>query len=123
MAIKIITLPFNYEKEIFFEEVVNEFCINKKVIKLREEFFTNNEKAYWTIFIEYETILPKQKEASGLSEAENVLFEKLRVWRKERAGKAGVPVYIISTNKQLKELVMKKPKSLEEIKTGHRQYK
>jgi superfamily II DNA helicase RecQ len=114
---EIITIPFNKETESFDTEFLNTFCANKKIIEKRVESFRANDKLYWTVFLEYETILPKQKEETDLSEAEEVLFEKLRVWRKEKAEKAGVPVYIISTNKQLKELVMKKPKSLEEIKS------
>ncbi len=116
MAIKIITLPFNEEKEMFLEEAIDNFCLNKKIIKLKEEFFVQSGKAYWTIFVEYETILPKIKEETNLSEAEKILFEKLRVWRREKAEENGIPVYLISTNEQLKEIIRKRPKTFEEIK-------
>ena len=38
---------------------MNSFCINKKVISTKVEFFKDEKNAYWTIFIENETVLMK----------------------------------------------------------------
>jgi superfamily II DNA helicase RecQ len=44
------------------------------------------------------------------------LLERFRAWRKERAEKDGVPVYIIGTNKELVNIVKTVPASLEALK-------
>ena len=57
-----------------------------------------------------------EPELSGLNEAETLLFEKLRVWRKEKAEQKGFPVYVICNNSQLKALVKDAPKTMEALK-------
>ena len=73
-------------------------------------------KEYWSVFIEYETILPEKQFSKEFNEAEKIFIQKLREWRKEEAEKLGIPVYLISSNKQIDELVVKKPKTKEELK-------
>jgi len=45
MPFKIITVPFDREKEASFEDEINKFCLNKKINHYRVEFFMNNGKA------------------------------------------------------------------------------
>jgi hypothetical protein len=40
-------------------------------------------------------------------EEQQLLFKRLRQWRKEKAEKEGVPVFIIATNRQLLQLVQR----------------
>jgi len=41
MAFRIITVPFVPEQEGFAEEALNEFCLNKKILSFKAEFFAN----------------------------------------------------------------------------------
>lgn len=43
------------------------------------------------------------------------LFNKLRDWRSQRCKKDGVPPYIIFTNKELSEIVKRRPQSIGEL--------
>lgn len=49
--------------------------------------------------------------ADGLDEAQRLLFNQLREWRARRAHDEGVPPYLLFTNRQLTELVVKRPES------------
>ena len=50
---KIITIPFNAKTEMFSVEDLNQFIFNKKVKHYQVQFFQNNQKSYWTVFLEY----------------------------------------------------------------------
>ena len=114
---KIITIPFNAKTELFNEDELNKFIFNKNVKNYQVHFFQTQAKSYWTVFLEYEPLIEQsKKESAGLNESDKMFFEKLRVWRKENAEKAGVPVYVISTNKQLLDIVQQKPQTLEALK-------
>jgi superfamily II DNA helicase RecQ len=115
---KILTIPFDKRKKCFAEELLNDFVINKQVKYYRAEFFTTAEETYWTVLIEYDEVLEKTPERAlhGLNEPQRLLLERLKSWRKERATKDGIPVYLIATNKELMDIVRKAPASIEALK-------
>lgn len=117
---KIFTVPFDENKEVFLEEEVNKFCINKKIKQYKAEFFKKDGKSYWSIFIAFERILQLEKTAiikdNNLSEEEKLLFKKLKTWQVSKAESKGLPTYIVCTNSQLLNVVRNKPKSVEALK-------
>lgn len=119
MSIRIFTIPFEAGKESFIEEEINKFCLNKKVIRMEPQFFINDKRAYWTVFVEYEEVLENEKPQTqtALDEPEKLLYKRLAQWRKSKAESEGVPVYIVSTNSELVDLIKKAPKSLETLKS------
>ena len=117
MAYEIITIPFNSITRSFHADDLNRFCLNKKVLNTKIEFFQDEKHAYWTVFIEYETILEhSSNEPEGLTEAGRLCYEKLRAWRKETAEKEGIPPFVIAINSHLSEIVSKEIKTLEALK-------
>jgi superfamily II DNA helicase RecQ len=115
---KILTIPFDRIKKGFDDESLNRFLINKQIKSYRAEFFQDGEEKFWTVFVEYEEILEKTSERTlqGLNEPQKLLLERLKAWRKERAAKDGVPVFIIATNSEFLEIVRKAPGSYEALK-------
>ena len=84
MAFAIITIPFNPATKSFHPDELNRFCLNKKIVAKKIEFFKDGEVVYWSVFLEYETVLEETgKETSGLTQAGKLCYEKLRAWRKE----------------------------------------
>jgi hypothetical protein len=57
MSFEILTIPLSSDKGLFNCDDLNRFCANKKVISSRTEFFNVNGKTYWSIFLEYDTLL------------------------------------------------------------------
>jgi superfamily II DNA helicase RecQ len=117
MPFEILTIPFDFAKKIFSPEELNKFCINKKVLHKRIEFFKSEEKPYWSVFIEYETVLePSGKESRGLTEAGSLCYERLREWRRTKAEQDGIPPFVIARNSQLVDIVKKEIKTFEALK-------
>lgn len=124
--IRIFAIKFDKDKECFEDEIINKFILNKNVLEIRKEFFISENVPYWSILIEYEEILEErylkkgnkkiEKEKSGLNEWQKILFERIREWRKERANKDGIPVYIIATNSEIREIVISSSDSIEKLK-------
>jgi superfamily II DNA helicase RecQ len=115
---KIITIPFDRVHKGFNEEVLSKFILNKQVKFHRAEFFQDGEDAYWTIFLEYDPLLEKaaEREIERLNEPQRLLLDRLKAWRKEKGEKDGVPVYIIGTNRELADIAVQAPRTLEALK-------
>ena len=116
---RIITIPFDAEREVFADEILNSFCVNKRIIDYKVEFFVNEDKPYWSVFLEYEPVHHEDNSGDAtkdMNTPERVLFNRLRDWRRERAEAEGVPVYIIATNRELRDMVKNAPQSLEALK-------
>lgn len=118
MYTSIATIPFDPERELFDDEGFRKFLLNKKVKRMAPEFFQAAGKAYWTVFVEYEPVLPDdgtKKKRIELNEPQRLLLDRLRVWRKEKAEREGIPVFIIATNSELLDVVRKAPRGLEAL--------
>ena len=61
MPIRIFTIPFNEETQKFHDDLVAQFCVNKRVHKIETRFFTRNHQPFWTVAIHYGQILSEEK--------------------------------------------------------------
>ena len=116
MHLRIFTLPFDPVSEGFPDEVVTEFCKNKKVLSLEPQFFRQEERAFWSVSVRYEILSKHDAPTRELDEDQKLLYEKLREWRKETAQRDGVPVYLLGNNQQLIEIIRRKATTLEALK-------
>jgi superfamily II DNA helicase RecQ len=118
MPMHIFTVPFDPENEVFQDEDLRKFLLNKRVRALRPEFFQLHDRAYWSVFVEYDVVGPAAagREVERLNEPQRLLFQRLREWRKETAEQAGFPVYVIATNSQLEQLAVQAPRTLEALR-------
>ena len=124
MPIRIFTLPFNEETQTFHDDVVAQFCLNKRIHKIDSRFFTRNHQPFWTVAVHYGQILAEEKVVGSggdnperqLDDQQKVLLVRLKEWRKEAAGGAGLPVYMIATNTQLIAVIVQKCVTLEGLK-------
>lgn len=115
---KILTMTYDPATRSFNEEILEHFCLNKQVKNCKAEFFTYEGRPCWTVFIEYELVLESDADTgdAGMDEAEQLLFERLRQWRREQADKEGVPTYVVATNREIKDIIKQAPRSLEALK-------
>lgn len=49
MPVKIFTIPFHEETQTFHDDLVEQFCVNKRVHKIETKFFTRNHQPFWTV--------------------------------------------------------------------------
>jgi len=117
MAYEIINIPLSSGSKTFNAEDVNKFCANKKILDQKVEFFQQDGIAYWSVFLQYETILePPGRETTSLTEAGRVCYEELRRWRNVTAEKEGILPFVIAKNSHLVEIINKEIITLEELK-------
>lgn len=116
MIFRIITIPFDKNSQGFNCEELNEFVLNKENVKFNVDFFQSDQKSYWSVLLTYDKVISKDSDMKFKHQYENVMYEELRKWRKERAEQDGVPPYIVFTNKQLRNLVINKCQTMEAMK-------
>lgn len=125
MPIRIFTIPFNEETQSFHDDLVMQFCVNKRVHKIETKFFTRNHQPFWTVAIHYGQILFDEKNLriagtpapeESLDDQQKALLLRMKEWRKQRAGDEGLPVYMLSTNAHFVSIIQQKCTSLESLK-------
>lgn len=79
-------------------------------------FFEQEGRHFWSVAIQYEVVLKGEDKIRALDDAQRLLYERLREWRKEHASKQGIPVYLVATNAQLLQMIQFKCRTLESLK-------
>ena len=131
MLIKVITLMFDSAYGGFNDAEIREFLKDKDLISSTDQFFARNDIPYLVFVLRYfphrkeadarpTTSAGRQKSASeawkeNLSEHDMGLFNLLRDWRSQRCKKDGVPPYVVFTNRELAEVVKRRPQSIAEL--------
>lgn len=125
MPIRIFTIPFNEETQTFHDDLVMQFCVNKRIHKIETKFFTRNHQPFWTVAIHYGQILFDEKiiRTDGtpspeelLDDQQKALLLRMKEWRKGLSPEIGLPVYMIATNAQLVSIIRQKCETLESLK-------
>lgn len=126
MPVRIFTIPFSEESQTFHDDLVYQFCLNKRVHRVQTQFFTQNGAPFWTVAIHYGLILSEEKntrvagsapdETESLDDQQKVLLLRLKAWRRETAEAAGFPVYLVATNNHLAAVIRNRCTTLESLK-------
>ncbi|MEW6267646.1 MAG: HRDC domain-containing protein [Thermodesulfobacteriota bacterium] len=116
---KIITIPFDRNNGGFDEDLLNRAVLNKHVKSYQAKFFQDGESSYWTVLLFYDPVIEPStgKSTEDLDDTQRLLLDRLKAWRKERAEKDGVPVFLIGANGELIGVVKNKPFTLEALKS------
>jgi len=132
MRFQLFTLAFDPITERFNDEAVQDFLADKEVESISDHFFVRGAMPYLTLVVCYRPQGPtpsapvpepkggRQRDESwrdALGKDDWPLFNTLRDWRGEKARAEGIPPYVICNNRQLTEVVSKRPKTLAEL--GH----
>jgi len=129
MLIRTFTLSFDPHLPGFDDRDLREFLVGRRILDIRDHFFTCHQMPYWSVMVLYEPAsegeeLPKAKSENAerfkyrnqLSEKQKTIFDALRDWRNEKGKSESVPPYIICTNEQLAEILVRGPSNLEDLK-------
>ncbi len=132
MLIRVFTLAFEPMTGRFNDDPVRDFIADKEVASIRDHFFLKDDTPYLTLVVCYRpaglAAAPQAPAPAGarqrdeswrttVNQADWPLFNTLRDWRGERARADGIPSYVICNNRQLAEVVNKRPATLAEL--GH----
>jgi superfamily II DNA helicase RecQ len=132
MLIRVFTLAFDPATERFNDDAVRDFIADKDLASVSDHFFMKDDAPYLALVVRYRlpgpASSPAAPEAAGrrerdetwrdaLDKADWPLFNTLRDWRGEQARANGIPSYVICNNRQLVDVVNKRPATLTDL--GH----
>jgi len=130
MLVRVFTLGFNPATERFDDEPVRDFLGDKEVVSISDHFFLRDAAPYLALVVCYRPSVPQTTRAGesgdttrkrdeswrdALGKADWPLFNRLRDWRGERAKAEGIPPYVICNNRQLVEVLRRRPTKLAEL--------
>jgi ATP-dependent DNA helicase RecQ len=130
MLCRVITLRFDPALEGFNDQPLRDFLADKEVHSIHDHFFEQQGVPYLSLVVCYRLLSvspPKQNSAVGEKPGRDEswrntltpelwpLFNTLRDWRGDRARIEGIPSYVICNNRQLAEVVVKRPTTLGEL--------
>lgn len=133
MLVKVFTLGFDPVTERFDDTAVREFLSDKAVDSIHDHFFLREGQPYLVLVVRYRPAAagatpqpadaPQARGRSGRDEswrdtleaADWPLFNRLREWRSERSKAEGIPPYVICNNRQLAEIVRRRPSALAQL--------
>lgn len=105
---------------------MNKFLRGHEIIDVKQDFYTVDGLAYWTVFIRYQgrgQSMPQGKGVKAKVDYRELLdtetfkvFATLREIRKELAMEASVPLYAVFTNKELADIASLSKISIESVK-------
>lgn len=132
MLVRVFTLAFDPATGRFNDDPVRDFIADKEVASIGDHFFVKDDAPFLVLVVRYRIGGPvaapqvpapagqRQRDESWrttLDPADWPLFNTLRDWRGERARVEGIPSYVVCNNRQLADVVNKRPVSLTDL--GH----
>lgn len=138
MRVKLFTFRYSATLGGFDDEPLQSFLRDKEVLSFREHFFAVNDVPHLVCVLSWQDRVvsagdlelardamrsasergpsagrrgARADPAGVLSESDRVLYNTLREWRSSQAREDGVPPYVIFNNRELVELVVRKPDS------------
>jgi superfamily II DNA helicase RecQ len=128
LLFRVFTLAFDTAAGRFDDTPVRDYLADKDVAAVSEHFFTHDGRPYLAVVVHCHGIRAADERAADAKRASArgrdeswrdvlesddwPLFNRLREWRGERARAAGIPSYVICNNRQLAEVVKRRPASL-----------
>ncbi|MBN1425920.1 HRDC domain-containing protein [Candidatus Fermentibacteria bacterium] len=116
--LRIFTVAFDAETKTFRDEELRLFLAGRRLLRSEAAFFQVDGVPFWSVLLEYREGPhegePKEEPLAGPAGA---LMERLREWRKEEAARRGLPVYVIATNSELRQVAARMPHSFEGLRS------
>lgn len=103
------------------EVVVNDYLDRYEILNINSELIKDDIN-YWSVLIHYKDKHLNQKASktnddaeNDLSEEEIIIYNKLKIWRSEKADRLKLPSYIIFHNKHLMAIAKQKPSQMDDL--------
>ena len=122
MKLKLVTVAFDPDEGRFPEDPLS--GLDGEAISVVEHFFTHGGRPHLLLVVHYEPALEpparrRRQDEATLAPHERPLFARLRAWRNGRAEAEGVPPYTLLTNRQLVDVVRRRPGNPAELERIH----
>lgn len=137
MQLRVFTLGFDPVTQRFDDTPVRDFLADKVVDTISDHFFQHDGRPYLALVVRYRPASAQAPDAQRtvdqpsrpagkgakrdeswrdtLESADWPVFNRLREWRAERSKAEGIPPYVICNNRQLAEVVRRRPTALAQL--------
>jgi ribonuclease D len=120
MKVKVFTIRLISEKFHTDQTTLNDFLETVKFVKSATHFVEADEVNYWSVMIHfedlYETKKMEEKKEANLNEKQLEVFQSLKQWRAEKAGKMKMANFMVCHNSELIDIAFNQPKSIDELR-------
>ena len=126
MKLKVLTVTMDPATGMFDGSDVEAFSTSHRVERVFEHFFEHEGEPKWALLLTYrdldpprgrsETTSARRDWRSLLDDDEKKLFDLIRRWRNDKAKADGRPPYVLLTNKQIYDVVRRRPKTTAELR-------
>ena len=119
MQVKLFTIRLDSDTWEIDQNSLNDF-LETVSFKKSDTHFVEAVENYWSVMVHYEEQSETQNQELikpvEMNEEEKVLFQNLKKWRTEKAVELGFKSFMVCYDSELFNIVVKKPKSIEELK-------
>lgn len=128
MKLKIFTLRLNPATGLFDEGELTSFQLGKDVIDVSEHFLVHEKTPTLLLVLRYRELpdngggarqSPETARKDWRAELDvpgQRVYDEFRLWRGRKAKHEGLPPYLILNNRELAELVMKRPANISQLR-------
>ena len=128
MKLKIFTLRLNPTTGLFDDAELTSFQLGKDVIDVSEHFLVHEKTPTLLLVLRYRELPDNGGAARQSPEAARKdwraeldvqgqrVYDEFRLWRGRKAKHEGLPPYLILNNRELAELVMKRPANISQLR-------
>jgi superfamily II DNA helicase RecQ len=118
MSIKVCNIRLDKEHLQPDQNSMNAFLETVNVKLTTSSFVTTATTDYWSVLIFYE---PKKESKKPILENDLIgvdyeIFEALKTWRNNKASELNLKHFMVSHNSELRNIAIKKPKTISELK-------
>ena len=136
MLVRTFNLRIDSETMQFDDSVLVQFSEEHEVLSWKTQFFYYQEEPIWSVMVSYrrpnkkitalqqsipiQELRPKLKEPEReVSQADEEIYQRLRLWRNETAKAIGHPPSNLFTNRQIREIIAIRPTSIHDLTKVH----
>ncbi len=122
MKLRVFTLRLDPTTGVFDDADMTQFLADKEALTVHEHFLTHDGVPTWALLVSYREAAhgplkggdrrPRTDWRGELEPSDQPVFDALRRWRNDKAVRDGRPAYVLLTNRQLYEVVRRRPDSL-----------
>ena len=126
MKLKVLTVTMDPATGTFDGSEVETFSAANRVERVFEHFFEHEGEPKWALLLTYRDLDPRRAQPESTSKRrdwrsmliddERKLFDLIRRWRNDKAKADGRPPYVLLTNKQIYDVVRRRPKTTAELR-------
>ena len=130
MNLKVFTLVFDAEAQVFDDSELHGFQAEHEVVGLYQHFFLHQGTPHWVVMVDYKHRRPgahtgeaarpdlrrEHKPRIELPPEHRGLYDAMREWRRARSERDGRPDYLYFTNRALAEIARRRPATLEALR-------